>query len=157
MKLRLICLLLLVCLDVVIVKQSDSLGEHIVKKKIVKRKIITHHSVQHREQHKETLGNLKGSNGTTSDSDTNNLRYYLFVPLVGFIFIMTIVSIIGFFVMLFGSNGLLSEKALEGGFTSSVVKNNLTKEEYMEIVKLKQIIKERMRSNHKAAPGLIFK
>ena len=147
MKFKIICLFLLALISIDCVgKQLDGdirkSEQHLVKKKIIKRKVISHKTI-----HREPM--LTDNMGINKDSV---MRYYLFVPLVGFIFLLTIVSVIGFFVMMFNSKGLF-DSTTEGSFTNSVIRNNLTKDEYLEVVKLKQIIKERMRSNYKAAPG----
>jgi hypothetical protein len=81
----------------------------------------------------------------------NQLSYFIFIPLVLFIFIMTILSVVGFLVLMISSFGNLRNE--KENINSTVIKNNLTNGELLEILKLKNIIKERIKSNNNAAPG----
>ena len=88
-------------------------------------------------------------NNNNSDNKGNSyFTYFIFIPLVTFILIMTIVSIIGFLILIFNSTHTFTKKD-----STNSIKNNLTKDEYNELLKIKQKIKSRMKSNLNAPPG----
>jgi hypothetical protein len=109
--------------------------ESILKKKTTKRKLI-------KKVHKF----LKNEENETKNTDNNIISNWVFIPLTVLIFIMTIVSIIGFLIL------ILNSASTDPSTTA--IKNNLTRNELNELLRIKQKITTRMMSNLTAPPRL---
>ncbi len=107
-----------------------------VKKKTTRRKLI---KKVHKFMKPDDEDNSKTENN-------NNISSWVFIPLTVLIFIMTIVSIIGFLVLILNS--------ANSSPTEAAIKNNLTRSELNELLRIKQKIKSRMMSNSNAPPRL---
>jgi hypothetical protein len=159
MKLKYFCLviIIIICFEDINTKPlsepfdlvvSPAGGEPVLRKKTLYRKTITHKKIKklRTTEHVEKL--------PTKQKSPNYFSYFVFIPLVMFIFIMTIISIIGFIVLMLNSFGALKKQGNQTpSLNSELVKNNLTNEELTEIMKLKQLIRNRIKSNYNAAPG----
>ncbi len=82
----------------------------------------------------------------TNNTDNNIISNWVFIPLTVLIFIMTIVSIIGFLILILNSANTNP--------TVATIKNNLTRNEMNELLRIKHKIKTRMMSNLTAPPRL---
>jgi hypothetical protein len=150
MKIKLIAILLIICFENISLKDlvdkkeliiSPADGEHVIMKRLVHhKKTIT------RKKIKRLRDNIPQTNVNTGN---NYISYCIFFPLVLFIFTMTIISVIGFFVVMFSSLGKLNT---EDNLNTTVIKNNLTNSELLEILRLKKLIKQRIKTTNQAAP-----
>ena len=135
MKFTIKGLILFLIISEILICAHLKMDEGLMKKKTTKRKLI-------KKIHKF----MKNDDQLETKPENNIISNWVFIPLTVLVFIMTIVSIIGFLALILNS--------ANSNPTEAAIKNNLTRSELNELLRIKQKIKTRMMSNSTAPPRL---